>query len=46
MEFSNRDLDELAERVAAEVRERRDAGKLVTVAVVARAYRADRQRVC
>jgi Tc5 transposase DNA-binding domain len=46
MDFSNRVLDELAERAAAEVRERRDAGERVVVAVVARAHGADRQRVC
>jgi Tc5 transposase DNA-binding domain len=46
MEFSNRVLDELAERAAAEIWEKRDAGERVVVAVVARAYGVDRQRVC
>jgi hypothetical protein len=46
MEFSNSDKDELADRAAAEVRKRRDAGEHVVVAVVARAHGADRQRVC
>jgi tagatose-1,6-bisphosphate aldolase len=46
MEFSNRVLDELAERAAAEIWEKRDAGERVVVAVVAHAYGVDRQRVC
>jgi Tc5 transposase DNA-binding domain len=46
MEFSNRVLDELAERPAAEIWEKRDAGERVVVAVVAHAYGVDRQRVC
>jgi len=45
MDLSNRDLDELADRAAEEVCERRDAGEIVFVTKVARAYRVDRKRV-
>jgi DDE superfamily endonuclease/Tc5 transposase DNA-binding domain len=45
MEFSNSNLDALADRAADEVRERRDAGEHVFVAQVARAYGVDRKRV-
>jgi len=45
MEFSNSNLDALADRAADEVRERRDAGERVFVAQIARAYGVDRKRV-
>ena len=45
MDVSNEISDGLADRAAAEVRERREAGDRVVVAVVARAHGADRQRV-
>jgi hypothetical protein len=41
MEFSNRVLDELVERAAAEIWEKRDARERVVVAVVACVYRVD-----
>jgi Tc5 transposase DNA-binding domain len=45
MDVSNDISDELADRAAAEIRERTEAGERVVVAVVARAHGADRQRV-
>jgi hypothetical protein len=45
MEFSNRVQDELADRAAAEICKKRDAGERVVVAVVARAYKVARQRI-
>jgi hypothetical protein len=45
MEISNRIQDELADRAAAEICEKGDAGERVVVAVVARAYGVARQRI-
>jgi regulatory protein YycI of two-component signal transduction system YycFG len=45
MEFSNSDLDALADRAAEEVRERRDAREHIFVAKIARAYKVDHKRV-
>jgi DNA invertase Pin-like site-specific DNA recombinase len=45
MEFLNRTRDALAEQAADEVVQRREAGEVVLVSKIARAYRVDRQRV-
>jgi Tc5 transposase DNA-binding domain len=45
MEISNRIQNELADRAAAEICEKRDAGERVVVAVIARAYSIARQRI-
>jgi DDE superfamily endonuclease/Tc5 transposase DNA-binding domain len=45
MEFLNRTRDALAEQAADEVAQRREAGEIVFVSKVARAYGVDRQRV-
>jgi hypothetical protein len=45
MSVSEGDLDELAERAAEEIRHAREAEEHPVVAVTARAYRVDRQRV-
>jgi DNA invertase Pin-like site-specific DNA recombinase len=45
MEFLNRTRDALAEQAADEVAQRREAGDIVFVSKVARAYGVDRQRV-
>jgi DNA invertase Pin-like site-specific DNA recombinase len=45
MEFLNRTRDALAEQAADEVVQRREAGEVVFVSKIARAYRVDRQRV-
>jgi Tc5 transposase DNA-binding domain len=45
MKFLNRTRDALAEQAADEVAQRREAGEIVFVSKVARAYGVDRQRV-
>jgi hypothetical protein len=45
MPVSDEDLDELVERAAEEIRHAREAGKHPVVAVTARAYGVDRQRL-
>jgi DNA invertase Pin-like site-specific DNA recombinase len=45
MEFLNRTRDALTEQAADEVVQRREAGEVVFVSKIARAYRVDRQRV-
>jgi hypothetical protein len=46
MKFSNRVLDELVERAAAEIWGKRDARERVVITIIARAYGVDYQRVC
>jgi DNA invertase Pin-like site-specific DNA recombinase len=45
MEFLNRTRDALAEQAADEMAQRREAGEIVFVSKIARAYGVDRRRV-